>query len=186
MAKSEKKMIQLEVKAYHAGKKSQAKRCRSEKQIPAVIYGPKIAENVHVMVDYVRFEKMFPSIQRNIPIELVLDKMKYQVIVKEYQIHPLSRTFIHIDFYCIDPGHAYSTMIPIDYQGIPVGVREGGSLFAYIKTISVKGTVEALPTNIPIDISNIQRKRNVTIRNIEAPKHCQILTDKGTVLAEVK
>ncbi|MGL4366919.1 MAG: 50S ribosomal protein L25 [Brevinemataceae bacterium] len=169
-----------------ASTKSSNKSLRAESKLPAVIYGPKIQENINITIDYISFEKVFAANERHQTFTLESDSKKYNVIIKDYKIDPISRRFMHVDFYAVEKGNAFKTLIPIQFTGTPVGVREGGNLLTYLRKIYIHAKPEDMPAQITIDISNLQRKRNIIVRDIEVPKNCKILTNKGVVLTEVK
>lgn len=168
------------------GTKSANNKLRAEFRLPAIVYGPTLKENIIVSIDYVSFEKLFAVNERHLSFTLTVDSQKHNVIVRDYKIDPISRRFMHVDFCIIVPKTEYTTLIPIDFIGAPVGVREGGNLLTYVRKVLLRATPENMPSKITYDISGLQRKGNVIIRNLDIPTTCKILTNKGTVLTEVK
>ncbi|MGL4389205.1 MAG: 50S ribosomal protein L25 [Brevinema sp.] len=166
--------------------KSANKSLRAAFRMPAVIYGPQIKENINISIDYVSFEKMFPTNERHIPFTLKVNGKEYNVITKDYKIDPISRRFMHVDFYVLEKGHSFSTLVPIEFEGIPVGVREGGSLLTYVRKVLIEATPENMPKKLTISIADLQRKRNIIVRDLTVPTGCKIKTNQGTVLTEVK
>ncbi|MGL5956819.1 MAG: 50S ribosomal protein L25 [Brevinema sp.] len=168
------------------GTKSANKKLRAEFRLPAVIYGAGIKENINISIDYVAFEKLFAVNERHIPFTLTVNSDKHHVIVRDYKIDPISRRFMHVDFCVIAPNTMYTTLIPIEFVGIPVGVREGGNLLTYMRKILIRATPEQMPAKITHDISQLQRKKNVIVRDLDISEQCKVLTNRGTVLTEVK
>ncbi|MGL4677065.1 MAG: 50S ribosomal protein L25 [Brevinema sp.] len=167
------------------GTKSANKKLRAEFRLPAVIYGAGIKENVNLSIDYVAFEKLFAVNERHIPFTLTVDSNKYHVITRDYKIDPITRRFMHIDFCVIAPKTPYTTLIPIEFIGTPVGVREGGNLLTYIRKVLIRATPEHMPAKITYDIAPLQRKKNVIVRDLDISEQCKVLTNRGTVLIEV-
>ncbi len=168
------------------GTKSANKKLRAEFKLPAVVYGAGVKENINISVDYVAFEKLFAANERHVPFTLKVGSESYNVIVRDYTIDPLSRRFMHVDFCVIAPKVAYTTLIPIEFIGTPIGVREGGNLLTFVRKVLMRATPEDMPGKLSIDISSLQRKKNVIVRDLEIPKGCKLLTNVGTVLTEVK
>ncbi|MGL4561896.1 MAG: 50S ribosomal protein L25 [Brevinema sp.] len=167
--------------------KSANKKLRAEFKLPAVIYGAKITENINISIDYVAFEKLFPVNERHIPFTLKVDGKEYNnIIIKDYKIDPISRRFMHVDFYLLEKGHLFNTFVPVEFEGTPVGVREGGNLLTYVRKVLIEATPEHMPTKLTVNIANLQRKRNVIVRDLDVPANCKIKTNQGTVLTEVK
>lgn len=186
MATSKWSTTLLEGQLRTSSTKSANSQLRAAFRIPAVIYGAKIKENINISIDYIAFEKLFPHNERHIPFTLKVDGKEYNVIIKDYKIDPISRRFMHIDFYVLEKGHSFSTLIPVEFIGTPIGVREGGNLLTYVRKIIIEATPEDMPSKITVDISSLQRKKNVIVRDLEIPAKCKILTNQGTVLTEVK
>jgi len=186
MAKSKWSTTDLEGQLRTISTKGANKKIRAEFRLPAVIYGSQIKENINISIDYVSFEKLFPVNERHIPFILSVDSKEYNVIIKDYKIDPLSRNFMHVDFYVLEKGHPYTTSIPVHFTGTPIGVKEGGNLLTYIRKVSLNATPEDMPNSITIDISKLQKKQNIIVRDLEIPANCKVLTDKGSVLTEVK
>ena len=168
------------------GTKSANSKLRAEFRLPAIVYGPSVKENIPVSIDYVSFEKLFEVNERHIAFTVKIDKVRYNVFVRDYKIDPISRRFMHIDFCIITPKVAYTTLIPIEFVGNPIGVREGGNLLTFVRKVLLRGTPEDMPTKIVYNIASLQRKQNVIIRDLDIPETCKILSKKGTVLTEVR
>lgn len=168
------------------GTKSANTKLRAEFRLPAIVYGPSMKENALVSIDYVAFEKMFAINERHVTFALTVGKDSYNVFVRDYKIDPISRRFMHVDFCIVSPKVAYTTLIPIEFTGTPVGVREGGNLLTFVRKVLLRGTPENMPAKLVYNIASLQRKNNVIIRDLDIPKTCKILTNKGTVLVEVR
>lgn len=186
MAASKWSTTELVAQPRTLGTKSANSKLRAEFRLPAIVYGAGIKENINVSVDYVAFEKLFAVNERHIAFKLVIDSKKHNVIVRDYKIDPVSRRFMHIDFCVVAPKTLYTTLIPVEFIGTPVGVREGGSLLTYVRKVLLRATPEDMPAKITHDISKLQRKKNLIVRDLEISEKCKVLTNKGTVLTEVK
>lgn len=167
------------------GKKA-ANQLRTAGSLPAVIYGPGLKENVNISISYREFEKLYKTTTRNKIFTIDTGKEKYQVIVKEFKIHPLSRTYMHIDFYAIDKDREFTTIVPLNYTGTPLGVKEGGSLFIMKRSLKVRATATTLPEKIDIDIANLKIAQYMIVREILEGKDYKIMTHEGNVLVEIK
>ncbi len=168
------------------GTKSANSKLRAEFRLPGVVYGAGVKENVNVSVDYVSFEKLFAVNERHVPFTLKVDSKDYNVYIRDYKIDPLSRRFMHVDFCVIAPKTLYTTLIPVEFVGVPVGVREGGNLLTYVRKVLLRATPEDMPAKITIDISGLQRKKNAIVRDLDISDKVKVLTNRGTVLVEVK
>lgn len=176
----------LEAQSRPQGTKGSNNKLRKEFRLPAVAYGPALKENIHCSIDYVAFEKLFAVNERHVPFTLAVDGKECQVVVKDYKIDPVSRRFMHIDFFAFKNGKEFETLIPIVFSGVPVGVREGGNLLTYVRKVLIRATPEKMPRSLNIDISGLQRKQYLIVRDLALPEGTVAVTSRGTVVTEVK
>lgn len=71
---------------------------RASKVIPAVVYG-KNQESTSVKVDNSSLLRVFRVAGTTNTISLELDGKNIDVIVKDFQRHPVTNDFMHVDFY---------------------------------------------------------------------------------------
>ncbi len=128
-----------------------AKKLRKAGQIPAVLYGEN-KPAVSLAVD----EKGLMGILKSksgrrsiINFELAGTGQKRFVIVKDYQLNPLSGRVSHVDFMRIDMAKALRVKVPIHTTGEPAGVKQQGGVF---ELITHEIEVECLPADIPEEI----------------------------------
>jgi large subunit ribosomal protein L25 len=175
----------LEAEARQKVGKSDSLKIRTTQRLPGVIYGPDIKENLYITIDYKKFEKAFKTIGRHTVFNILTGGKKILVIVKDYKIHPITRNFLHIDFYAISPKKPFITEVPMKYTGIPVGVKEGGGLYIFTRQIKINTDLENLPASVEVDISALKTNQYLIVRDIPKGNY-KILTHEGTALVEVK
>jgi len=164
---------------------SYCQKLRENKKLPCVLYGPELKENVYLFIDYNQFEKFFNEFGKHHVLKLVVGKKSYKVIIKDYKIHPITRKFLHVDFYAISPKKPFITEVPVKYVGTPVGVKEGGGLYIFAKKLKIMVEPEKLPDFIEVDISNLKIGQYLIVRDLPRENY-KILTYEGTTLVEVK
>lgn len=167
------------------GKRSNLK-LQKENKIPAVVYGPDLKQNKNITLGYVEFDKSFHTYGTHHIFNLEIGKEKVQAIIKQYKFHPISRRFLHIDFYAVAPNKPFLTDVPIRYVGTPVGVKEGGALFTFKSKLKIQTTMDKVPDAIEVDISGLKQKQYLIVRDIKAASEHKIMTHEGDVLVEVK
>ena len=166
--------------------KEEASRLRDDKKLPAVVYGAGIEKPVAITINYAEFEKLFGKVARHTIIQLEVGGKKFDVVVKDYKFHPITRRFMHIDFLSVVAEKLFVTDVPVNYTGTPVGVKEGGMLFIFTKKLKVRTTPKNLPNSIEVDVSHLKVKQYMIVREIEGKKDYQVLTNEGNVLVEIK
>lgn len=178
--------VTIKAEARTTGGKSVNMQLRKSYKLPGVVYGPDLKENKLISVPYQEFEKVFHTYGKHHIMSIEVGKEKFQVIIKQIKIHPISRMFLHVDFYAVSPTKAFETEVPIRYEGVPVGVKEGGALFTFKSKLRVRATMEKLPDAVEVDISKLKQKQYLIVRDIQTDGSYKIMTHQGDVLVEVK
>ncbi len=167
--------------------KGSARALRREKRIPGVLYGPK-TEPILLSVDLVHLEKVFKATSIHTPINLVVDNDKSitkTVMVKELQTHPVSRKFLHIDFYEIDMAQKIHVNVPVTTTGQSVGVELGGLLQIIRRELEVFCMPSKIPGTIEIDVSKLEIGDSVHVDEISLPEGVEIPADVNFTMVTV-
>ena len=152
-------MEQINLRGYtgrvHGSRES--RRVRREGAVPAVVYGHGL-EALPVAVDRRElYTVLHTEAGLNALINLQVNGDEYLTVAREVQRHPVRGDIIHLDFIRISLDEAIEAEVPVEFVGIPVGVREGKGI---VETPSASVMVSALPTNIPshvtLDITNLK------------------------------
>lgn len=171
--------------------KNEARRLRASGQIPAVVYGsPKTGEaptGVGVAVDPKRLLRILHSGSgANSLINLTLDGTESRVMIKEYQLDPVTHALLHADFYQLAMDKAITVAVPVVLQGEPKGVKLQGGLLDFV-TREIE--VECLPTDIPdhiaIDVSEMLINQAIRVRDLAAGAKWTPVTEAETMLVHV-
>ena len=150
-----KNRIDLTVEARTAGK-GNSRELRSNRQVPAVIYGA--VAPISVTVGEKEIVKYNTRAYENALFNLksgIKEANGIVVLVKQVDVHPVSRRPQHVDFYALDLKKAVRVWVEVKLEGKPIGLSEGGML----NVVNRQVEVEVLPTDIPdfltADISNL-------------------------------
>lgn len=181
----------LEVKKRDGRGKNEARRLRAGGRVPAVVYGAvkngERPEGVPVAVDPKEVLRILHSDSGvNTIITLKLDGSESQVMVKEYQLDPVSHHLLHADFYQLAMDRAIVVSVPISVKGEPAGVKQQGGVLDFV-TREVE--VECLPTDIPghieIDVSELMLHQAVRVRELPGSPKWKVVTEPDTMLVHV-
>ena len=122
----------------------------------------------------------------NTLITLKLDGGSTQVLVKEYQIDPVTSALLHADFYQLAMDKAIVVTVPVQVKGEPKGVKLQGGLLDFV-TREIQ--VECLPANIPehidVDVSELELHGSIRVRDIAMSDKWKSVTDGDTMLVHV-
>ncbi len=169
-------LIELKTKTRTTTGKGSSRALRREKRIPAILYGSK-TEPILLSLEQALLERVFKTSSTHALIHLIIDddaSNKKTVMIKELQIHPVSRTFLHLDFYEIDMAKKVHVNVPVVTTGKSVGVELGG----IIQIIRRELEILCLPSNIPaaieIDISMLGIGDSIHVDAISLPEGVEI------------
>src|SRR5690554_4827605 len=134
--------------------KTNLRTLRAAGNLPAVVYGSK-SESITIQVPVKDVMKQM-KIGRTELIDLRIEGVgSYPVMLGEIQKDGLSSELLHIDFHRIEMNTKIKMKIQVNFQGEPVGVKEGGIL----QTLETHVEIEGLPANMPaileVDVSGL-------------------------------
>ena len=181
----------LEVVKRSGRGKNESRRLRMEGRIPAVVYGArkkgKAPEGVPVAVDPKEVLRILHSeAGANTLINLKLDGGESRVMVKEYQLDPVTHRLLHADFYQLAMDRAITVTVPIVVKGEAKGVKLDGGMLDFI-TREVQ--VECLPTDIPeridVDVSELMLHQAIRLRDLPENPKWKTLNEPETMLVHV-
>jgi large subunit ribosomal protein L25 len=181
----------LEAVRREGRRKNEANRLRASGKIPAVFYGPgksgKAKDAVAVSVDPKAVMRILHSDSgANTLINLKLDGSETRVMLREYQLDPVTHHLLHADFYELAMDKAITVSVPVQVQGEASGVKQQGGLLDFV-TREIE--VECLPTDIPdqidIDVSELMLHQAIRVRDLPVHPKWKAISDPETMLVHV-
>jgi large subunit ribosomal protein L25 len=170
--------------------KEDARRLRNQGLIPAVVYGQR-AETIPVTLSPQELAKVLHGgagerTLINLTIEGLKDgPLTKTVILKEKQIDPLKRTWLHVDLYAIAMDEEINVNIPVRLMGKAAGVTvQGGILEQVLREIEVKCLPSDIPSSIDVDVSALEIGDSIHVAEISLEK-AKILADPGQTVVTV-
>jgi len=171
--------------------KNEARRLRVQGRIPAVVYGTrkdaKLPEGIPVAVDPKEVLRILHSDSgANTLITLKLDGAESRVMVKEYQLDPVSHQLLHADFYQLAMDRAITVTVPFLVKGEPKGVKlQGGVLDFVTREIPVQCLPTDIPEHIDIDASELMLNQSIRVRDLPENPKWKPLSDPETMIVHV-
>jgi large subunit ribosomal protein L25 len=137
-------------------KKAELTKLRKDGFIPGIVYG-RDTEPVNITLDRAEFMKLYKkSFTELVFYEIKVGRKNYHTLMKERQIHPVSREILHVDFMVIPHDQEIEIDIPIKYVGTAKGIKEGGSMDVVIRTLRIQCLDKNMPEDIEVDISSLE------------------------------
>jgi large subunit ribosomal protein L25 len=171
--------------------KNEANRLRASGRIPAVVYGTardgKAPEGVAVSVDPKAVLRILHSDSgANTLINLVLDGSESRVMVKEYQLDPITHQLLHADFYQLAMDKAITVTVPVLTRGEPRGVKTQGGLLDFVtREIQVQCLPTDIPEHIDLDVTELMLNQSVRVRDLPQNPKWKAVTDGETMLVHI-
>jgi large subunit ribosomal protein L25 len=178
----------LEATARDTFGKNEARRTRREGRVPAVLYGGDGKGATPIAVPPKALLKILHSESgQNTLISLKLAGAgDTRVLVKDFQIDPITHEVLHADFYRIAMDKVLEVTIPVTVHGEPKGVKQQGGILEFIRREIV---IECLPADIPehidIDVSELMLHQGVRVRDIPASPKWKAITEGEAMLVHV-
>ncbi|MCB5186795.1 50S ribosomal protein L25/general stress protein Ctc [Methylobacillus caricis] len=150
-----------------------SRRLRRAGNVPGVVYG---GEKEAVSLEFnhkelfleFRHEAFHASI-----LTLDIGGKKEQVLLRDYQLHPVRNTIQHIDFQRVSASEKIHVKVPLHFINAEIapGVKLGGGIVAHILT---EADVSCLPKDLPefieVDLANLEAGHSIHLSEIKLPK----------------
>ncbi len=162
-------------------KKGKAKKARKIGILPGIMYGPD-HDPIPVFCKESTILKLLSKggyEAKIFDIELLENGKthKYQGIVKDIQIHPVTDKPLHFDVYLVSPDKTLTLDVPVVVSGKAIGVKKGGILEIVKREISVECLPKDIPSMIEIDVTELDIGDVIHIEDITPPPGVRILDD---------
>jgi large subunit ribosomal protein L25 len=122
----------------------------------------------------------------NTLISLTVEGSESRVMVKEYQLDPITHALLHADFYQLAMDKAITVTVPIQLKGEAQGVKLQGGIVDFV---SRQIEVETLPTDIPehieVDVSELMLGQSIRVRDLAENPKWKMVTDGETMIVHV-
>ncbi len=167
--------------------KNEARRLRATGKMPAVLYGDKDSGRA-IAVDPKTLSKILRTeLGANTLIQLKLDGGgETRVLVKEYQIDPVTHQLLHADFYRVAMDKLIRVTVSVVPRGEPKGVKQqGGVLDIVHRQIEIECLPADIPEHIVVDVSEMMVGQSVRVRDVASDAKWKALSDPEMMLLHV-
>src|SRR5690554_3371250 len=181
----------LEVVKREGRGKNEANRLRASGRIPAVVYGMASdgsgPRSTPVAVDPRAVLRILHSeAGANSLITLKLDGSEARVMVKEYQLDPITHQLLHADFYQLAMDKAITVTVPVILKGESRGVKTQGGLLDFVtREIQVQCLPTDIPEHIDVDVTEMLLNQSIRVRELPQSDKWKPITDGETMLVHI-
>ncbi|WP_375757832.1 50S ribosomal protein L25/general stress protein Ctc [Corallococcus exercitus] len=174
----------LEAQAREGSGKGVARRLRSAGRVPAVVYGKHLKAPLHISVDPKGIRTAINTPHKlNTLIQLKLAGNEQQVLLKDYQMDPLTRDILHADFIAVSEKEQVKVNLPVVLTGKAAGVADGGLLTQIRRNLEVWALPGAIPLQIEVDVTNLKIAEAIHVNDVKLPEGVSVKTHVNYTIA---
>jgi large subunit ribosomal protein L25 len=178
----------LDAQARDSFGKNEARRTRRDGKVPAVVYGGDGQGATPISVDPRALLRILHSDSgQNTLISLKLaGGGDTRVLVKTFQLDPVTHQVLHADFYRVAMDRAIQVTIPVITKGEPKGVKQQGGILEFIRReIEIETLPGDIPENIEVDVSDLMLHQGLRVRDVMTDARWKAITDGDTMLLHI-
>ncbi len=179
---------EFSVEAKGATGKGAARKLRAAGRTPGVVYGPDFEPRMVTFREQDLVRALSTPAERNVFLRLKsedegLDGLR--VVIKDVQIDPVKRRFIHADFFKLDPTRMMQVTVPIRLEGTAVGVKMGGIMQIARRRVRVACRPDDLPDAIVVDVTEMKPGDSLHVGDLEVPPGVRVLTSSDLAVCVI-
>lgn len=167
--------------------KNAMRRLRRHGLLPGVIFG-RSGITTMVSLDPRELDKVIHSETGfntlfDIDVEGQKDDGKTRVLIKQYQLDPVTHSFLHVSFYRIHMDRVVEVRTPIAVDGVAPGVKDqGGTLDHVMRDILIRCLPGDIPEAIRVEVSDMEIGDHVRVSDLDIPENVEILEEADAVV----
>jgi large subunit ribosomal protein L25 len=168
--------------------KNEARRLRAGGRMPAVVYGGDKPEGKPITVDPKVLSKILHSeLGANTLIALKLPgAADARVLVKEYQLDPVSHQILHADFYRVAMDKPIRVTVPVVTRGEAPGVKQQGGILDFVhREIDIECLPADIPEHVEVDVAELMLGQNIRVRDVLGAVKWTPVSDPEMMLVHV-
>lgn len=156
---------------------------RKSGYVPAISYGAGAgAEAVKVKIG--DLEKIYQEAGKSALIDLEVGDKSVKVVIHDISRDPISRKFLHVDFYRIRMDKKLRVEVPLVFEGKAPAVDDFGAiLIKNIHLLAVESLPVDLPRNIKVDLTGLKNIGDaIHVSDLIVPVSVKILKDSQEII----
>jgi len=149
------------------------RRLRAEGHVPAVVYGTGTDAPLNVGVKPLDIVRVLKSeMGTNTVLQLEVDgKAGPKVLVKDYQLHPVRRTLLHVDLLAVSDDKPVRVGVPVEFTGVSPLEKLGAKRRLLSRTVLVACLPADIPKTIVYPMDGIDRPVVIYASELELPEN---------------
>ena len=166
--------------------KNASRRLRVLGKVPAVFYGHQ-TDTVGLTVDPKSVIEILTSeTGRNTIFKLQVGDQLPDVMVREFQVHPLKGNLVHVDFVQISMDEVMEFEVPVEIEGSAKGVKLGGVVDVVLRTIDLECLPRDVPSEIVVKVDDLEIGDSLRVADLQIDTtRVKVLSDPELVVVTV-
>ena len=168
--------------------RNEAGRLRRQGRIPAVLYGGAEGAGEPLAVDPKELMRILHSDSGvNTLISLKLEGLgDTRVLVREYQIDPVSHKLLHADFYRVAMDKLLRVTVPIHLTGEAKGIKAQGAIVDFVnREIDVECLPGDIPEHITVDVTELMLHDGIRVRDLATDSKWKPVSEPDMLLVHL-
>jgi len=176
----------LEASVRPAHGKGPCRRLRALGQMPAIAYGDGMEATALAVSPKALGKILNGEHGLNTVVELqVAGQNNFPALVVDYQIHPVTRAFLHVDFKKIDLEKTVDVEVKLELTGKPEGVTAGGELHQVFRKLLVRCRPGQIPVKLVHDVTSLGLETSAHVKDLKLPEGVEVLLPPERTIAGV-
>jgi large subunit ribosomal protein L25 len=167
--------------------KNEARRLRASGRMPAVVYGPSDGGKA-IAVDPKGLSRILKTeLGANTLISLkVAGSEDARVLVREYQLDPVTHQLLHADFYKVAMDKVVRVTVNVVPKGEPKGVKQQGGVLDFVhRQIELECLPADIPESIVVDVSELMVGQSIRVRDVATNVKWTTVSEPDIMLVHV-
>ncbi len=180
--------LQLKAQARDRVGKGAARELRRQSMVPAVIYGDKKSPLAIALPQKEVTMAIHAGGFMTTILSIDVDGENHRVLPKDYQLHPVKDTPMHVDLLRVSRNTVVTVEVPVHFENeeICAGLKAGGVLNVVRHTVEVNCPADSIPENFVFDLEHFDVGDSINISNTQMPEGASpTITDRDFTIATI-
>ncbi|MGH9651587.1 MAG: 50S ribosomal protein L25/general stress protein Ctc [Terriglobales bacterium] len=156
-----------------------SRRLRGAGRVPGTVYGAnQSAQNVELDHNALLLQLKLEAFHASI-LDFALDGQKFQVLLRDYQMHPWKQQVLHVDFQRVDKSRKIHMRVPLHFLNAEIcpGVKTGGGVVQpAMNDLDIQCLPDDLPAFIEVDLKDMELNDTLHVMELPMPKGVEPVT----------
>lgn len=166
--------------------KSVTRKLRSAGRLPGVVYG--LGKSAPIVLDPNVVQKILLSEggqNQVFTLEGSEGLQGKQILIKDYQVDPVSRRLVHVDLQEIDVTKKVDVLVRLNFTGKPIGVADGGVLNIIERAVSIRTVPTHIPKSIDLDVTSLKIGESLHENDLKLPAGIELAGHRNVTIVAV-